>query len=315
MQEYQFVNDTILFQVNDVMTKFTNQLYEEISKAEEWMKVTPLLHHKSRIFTLDIDSDDIKKTQNFLSNSKDVNKVADYVFSIILEKIDSQLNQVKHKLHTEFMANLDKSIDQLVEDIIRNKKGASLTNLIQHIGVCRDELKENINTACEWFTLIERVDLIDATLARIVGLATRCYSQVNSNDHTVLTSIKNDGLVHGKYVVPITLAFLNIYSNASKYGTHKSDIYVSGDSDNKGNFTLTTTNSISDEDYRALKNGKIEEIRKKIRSQKSLELLANEGGTGLYKSRHELISASEKFDLDVSVSNSQFNVHITYEQK
>lgn len=313
---YPYVNRDIIQQIHELLRKFTAEFYQIIEDAEKWMKAS-LVHDSTSAFNFTYDQDDTLIVIHKIRKNG-VNNYPFYIMDILNERLHQSLYNIKSKLNIELADKVDALFNRLIGEITQKKQLTSLTDMMDNIYAVQDETKESIRTACEWFNLKKDISFDPYPVGDIIKLAVRCYSQIAptsiSIKHDVDENI-NEISVPGEHISAIVKTIINFLNNAIRHGSNKDKIIISAKSKNNsdGGYTISIINSLSCLKKSELEGGLLTQIKEKLSVMNSNELLIKEGGSGLYKSKYELIRCDSRFNLVVDCVEHNFMASIIYE--
>ncbi|SPY45285.1 hypothetical protein [Photobacterium damselae] len=114
----------------------------------------------------------------------------------------------------------------------------------------------------------------------------------------------------------LVLTFINCFNNCFKHSSScAKSIDVLIDENNKDSgFIINIRNKIDDKTKEILLEGKLDIIIKQLIDMNNHDLLVNEGGSGLYKSLHDLKMIDINYNMTLYVFDDYFNVEIKYEK-
>lgn len=310
---YEIVSRKIMSGVDKSLNTFTNNFHKLIEEAESWMKVSWDSSHPERVFSfIEVSYEEFLDVKYLVMENSTPDKIGELVYSIMLELLDDKLEVMKDKLNGEYAYKLDKLIATLIEDINRHKGTAALTDLTNAINTVRNGVKEDIKTASEWFSLSNDKDLPSLSLSKVLKIGERCFSKFTNHKPDIIISDNCAIEVDGRHISSIVLTLINTLNNACKYGKGN-NIYLDTKVQNGSGFVIYISNEVSSVRERKLREIDLPELTNKLENLKNEELLRTQGGTGLYRSLHELRLCSRYFNLVPYVENNKFVIKVSYE--
>ncbi|SIQ70179.1 hypothetical protein SAMN05880558_1059 [Aeromonas sp. RU39B] len=310
---YDIVQNHILNDINDSLKKFSSTFYKLLEKAENWMKTDVHLNH-DRVFCFDIDNYDLF---TIAFESLDNNTAPKLIIEMLNDKLESNLHKIQHKLNAELAVEIDVIFSTLLSDINYKKRGTSLNDLIISIQQAQSDVKESIRTVCEWFNLRKDIEFEPLPITDVVRLAQKCFEKISSSDiqFNIYGQGESKGEVKGKDISSLVKALINCFNNSIEHGTNKNLINVKTTSLSENSFKVSIHNNITEVRKDELSSGLLNEIKEKLSAMCSDELLATEGGSGLYKSKYDLMHLSKHYDLTINLNEDVFTVEIFYDDK
>jgi hypothetical protein len=312
---YHYIRVDILDEIDSSFMAFSRDFNSLIEKAESWMKVsvTPLPNVVFSFSELKIE--DFENIKGALKDSSSPSGVSDVIFKILISGLEDCLVEMRHKLNEDFLMEADDLFNRLVSEINVAKHGAVLNDLFNSISIAKEGMKEDIKTVCEWFSLKSSKFVESYPLENVVQIAQTCLYKSFSKESQVCVLDNNDAKVDGSFVSAVVFSLINCFHNAMKYGIKKGDINVSFKSHADNSYSIYITNIVPKSVLQKLRAGRFDIICQKLRDMDSTELLAEEGNSGLYKAKHQLITASSNFNLTPNLLENEFSVEIKYNEK
>ncbi|MFM1702551.1 hypothetical protein ACJ5ZS_16220 [Aeromonas salmonicida] len=313
MDYYQFINSSILENIDNILIGFSNDFNALIEGAEKWMNVSLDEDENERLFYFIFSMEDINRLKIVMDNTLDPIGVTQFIFQLFHEKLQTCLNNVRQKLNTDFAESIDALFSKLLEEINIHKQGTGLIDLLNQIRLANTEVKEDIHTICEWFSFKKSIDFESFELQQSVKLAERCFKQINNCNIDININSDSNFTVDGTHLYAIVFTMINCFNNAFKYSSSSESIDVNIHSLGEYNFCIRISNSIDHKLDRDTIKNKLTNLSGKLSTMNDSSLLTNEGGSGLYKSLHSLKMVSNCYTLEPSIIDDIFTVEITYD--
>ncbi|MBW3844970.1 hypothetical protein [Aeromonas hydrophila] len=316
LEYYLYVNKEITQQIHELLRKFTIQFYHLIEEAEKWMKAS-IGNDNTSAFNFSFNRFDDAIIASSI-NIYGIEHYPNYIIRILNDKLDQGLDDIKLRLNVDLADKIDSLFNKLIGDIIHKKQSTSLTDLMDNLNAVQNETKESIRTACEWFSLKKEIVFDPYPIEDLIKLAVRCYSQISPTSIIIKHEIDegiSDIYIPGEHISAIVKTIINFLNNAVYHGTNNDSIIIRADSipANSSGYIISTTNLVSMHTKKDLDFGKLHKITEKLSFMNSNELLIKEGGSGLYKSKYELLRCDRKFNLKVNCYDNKFTAAIIYE--
>lgn len=315
-ERYYFVNESILDSIDSDLINFSKSFQDVILKAESWMKVSWLSNEPDRVFSFTkFNSTTFDELKLALEKNENYIFIGYIVYNMMLSFLNEKLLLMKKKLNNDFANELESIITQLIFDINKSKRSASLSDLIIEIEQTKNSVKDNIKVVCEWFTVSNKKDIPDLLLDQVIKISEKCLCR--QFKHKIKTYNGEQINILGDHVAALVLSLINILNNALKHSINNTIDLIHEDKGH-GSYIIKITNAINYNTYNMLKTNKLQEIKNKIKTLDSDHLLKMKGGTGLYRSIYELKRASDNFNLNIDVyikdNKYFFFVEINYEK-
>jgi hypothetical protein len=312
LNEYSIVNPKITKEMDLRLSQFSQSFNELIETVENWMKVSVSDSKPERIFIFKNPELIFESLMNKFLQSDSLEQLV----SIIFDSLDSQLNdclkEMRIKMNHDFAIALDDLFDDLLSDIHRLKQSTSLTNLVTNILNAKNLIKEDVKTASEWFNFRNKNTFSSYPITEVIKISERCFRLGSKNERRINLVNEENIEIEGPFVPKFIMALNNCYANAKKYAECNEQIEIKLKCGEAGSYSVTICNSISMEHENYLLSGELMRRQEKLKAMDSNSLLTKEGGTGLYKSKHKLLTMSEKFDLKIDVKNCKFVAEVIF---
>lgn len=309
---YKMINPDILNEIDALLIKFSEDFNQIIEKAEQWMKVSLNSDDTDRVFVFNFTIDEFNMIRELLDSSISVEDITNSIFQLFNEKLLVCLDIIKLKLNEVFAAKVDDLFSELIDNINTAKSTTGMNDLLEEIRVANTEVKENIRTVCEWFSLRKSVDFENIELDKLIRLSERCFKQINNCDIEVVVESNLNYKIDGRQLYALVFCILNCFNNSFKYSSGDRSIYVKIDGEDNKCFSITITNEINDTTLHHLQNGALDSLINKLADMNNNDLLTKEGGSGLYKSLHGLKTVSSSYNVEPMIVNGKFCVEVTY---
>jgi hypothetical protein len=309
-----WVVPTLLRQLDKNFAWFSEQFNELIDHAERWMKIG---YGKAELcFDFSINTDDYAQVKGVAINCDSVDNLIDEIFAILWEKTETGLIDLKDRINSKFKHDIEKLFTELTSRITTVKGNAVLNEIMTNIETANNNTKEIIAEITEWFARSESKVFDDQTLIQLIDISVSCFERIKGRKLKVSRNLSLDiaGFwVPGQYVNSMILAIVNLLTNAIRHSGLETnvDIYISAIAIEKG-YQIRISNTLSDERFLELDESFFISINDSFNSPESLELLRQEGGTGLAKAFHHLKTAHPGFDLKVLLTDRTFCTEVNY---
>jgi hypothetical protein len=313
IEYYKIINRNILNDIDNVLIKFSDDFNSLIESAEQWMKTSLNGDETDRVFTFEFLTTDFDRIKAVLDNKGSVEQVSSEIFNVFNNKLESCLYKIKNKLNEEFMVEVDRLFSKLIDDINTCKHGTALTDLFDQIRLANTEVKEDIRTVCEWFSIRKNTNIDSFELNKSIQLAEKCFHQISNANINVNINIKKNFYVDGSHLYALVLTFINCFNNCYKHAeSNISSINVIIDEYKKSGFVINIENKIDSKTKQTLLDGKLSIITEQLIALNNHDLLVQEGGSGLYKSLHGLKMIDSRYTITPKVVNNSFVVEVKY---
>ncbi|WP_407258251.1 hypothetical protein [Klebsiella quasipneumoniae] len=147
------ISSEILNKVDALLVKFSEDFNQIIEKAEQWMKVSLNSDDTDRVFVFNFTVEEFNMIRDLADASVSVDEITNSMFHLFNEKLLSCLDTMKSKLNEVFASQVDDLFTDLIDNINAAKSTTGMNYLLEEIRLANTEVKENIRTVCEWFSL------------------------------------------------------------------------------------------------------------------------------------------------------------------
>ncbi|MEH6450828.1 MAG: hypothetical protein V7765_19335 [Oleispira sp.] len=311
MNYYNIVDPKILKKIDSVLMVFSGKFYELIDEAEGWMKVGGLLDPGDSIFRVEISMEDYELLRDMIYEGTALDKVIKFLDDLHQLSLNSCLEEMKNTLNEKLAPKLEVLFQETKERLDIERKGASLTDLIDAIGLAQDQIRGDLITICEWFSM--KGGMIDhpVLLETLISTAENCFRQSFFIRQKISITSSSKVLVEPDHIYSLVISLINLFSNAAKYGSNESVINVHVTETVNG-YCLDVINSINKSRVDMLKDGDFSRLEARLDSSSNVTLLKEEGGSGLYKSKYYLSKSSLSYSLTPRFNENEFIVRIQY---
>ncbi|MFT4805127.1 MAG: hypothetical protein ACI9YE_002342 [Psychroserpens sp.] len=312
LKEYSIVNPKIMGEIDLRMKGFSQIFNELIDEAEGWMKVSNDNSKPERVFLFEDPTSIFNDFMSSFLTCTNSQELVDVIFGTLDAQLDTCLKTMRNKIDHDFANALDDLFEELLFDVERIKKSTSLTNLVSSIQTAKNDIKEDVKTASDWFNLRNNKVFSSYPISEVITIAERCFRLNKTYDNAIkLLKVENTE-VNGLFVPKLIMALNNCFANAKKHIKGDERIEIEILSSEEDSYKIRIFNGISAEYEKVLLSGVLDKARTKLKNMDENSLLVKEGGTGLYKSKFKLRSMSEKFDLRIDVKDRKFITEVLY---
>ncbi|GGD93694.1 hypothetical protein [Caballeronia grimmiae] len=305
----------ILRAVDDQLKWFSANFNQLVEKAEEWMKVTADHKDTSRVFNYKLFLHDFRQFHTRAERSASGEEFLQSFFDVLWSHTEDCLSEMREKLNVEFRNGVDALFQELIERITTAKSGVGLVDLMAAITRVRNDIREDITTASEWFR--RHVDYVSSArnLSELTEISIECFERVKGvrlnivRDMMDLSAIRFDGRQIKSFIV----AFVNILENACRHSGFGAHTAIRVSSTIAGTtWTLQVENSVTPDKLEALTPDRLTQIVEKMKGPSSLHMMRKEGGSGLSKAYNQLRSIKDHFDVNIFAEDAIFRTRISY---
>ncbi|EUC90806.1 TPA: hypothetical protein ACXE54_000510 [Klebsiella michiganensis] len=309
---YKIISEHILNDVDSLLVKFSADFNRLIDVAEQWMKTSLNGDEKERIFTFDISLEDFSSIKELMDEGCTSEEVSTLIFKIFNVKLSECLYLMKRQLNMTFASLIDDLYSELIDSITVAKRGTSMSTLLDEIRLSNTEVKENIRTVCEWFSLKKTTLLETIELEKLIHLAIKCFQQINNCEINLSINKNSKNYIPGSHIYALVLCLINCLNNSYKYSDKDLNVAIDIYGKDNGMFKISISNKLTDQARESLSTDRFKQILSKLVNMNDSELLVNNGGSGLYKSLHALRNVSTEYDLIPNFNEKTFTVEIRH---
>lgn len=318
-EKNSLVRDDFWEPIDDILKEFSRNFDDAVAQAEEWMKVNIQAGVKERMFSFELSGSEFSQLKSIIDATDEAEFITYHILELLWKKTDFALLAMRERLNGEFKAKIDMLFSNAIDEIIEKKGALPLFDLMQAFTRARNDIKEDINTASEWFNRSENTEISAGSLDRLIEIAVRSFEKVRGNAYII--NIFNgpeigDIGVNKQVAKPFILAIINLLDNCYAHSGlgQSTRVDITGQLNN-GLATVTIKNSLSIEKQRELDSDCLNAIRNKIEGSDISKHIRGEGGTGLIKARNEITYLGKKSLLEIFREGGSFYASITYDYR
>lgn len=314
-QVNSLVSRDVLDRIDARLKEFSAEFNSLLCRAEEWMKIGKD-NHPERVFDYLITGEEFESIKSDLSDASEAEGVIEVILGVLWAKTEFALSEVRTKLSADFKNAVDALFDGLLRDVAEIKKGIPMVELMGAITQAKSDIKEDIQTAVEWFSKGAGVALKAMSLMNAIEVAVNTFKQVQYSN--VIRELKFDEysrlkIVPGEAVRPLIIAIINLLDNCFRRSGLGSQAEVEITAIRvDGGVAISVVNDLSLERLESLTRDAISEINRRMISPGSIELMRVEGGSGTGKAFNHIKSIDERNTLAVKVIDGRFCAEIFY---
>lgn len=310
--KYNYVSQSILKCVEEVICDFTKKINTLIERAESWMRVGSTSSSTEKVFIFtSLEMNDFINIKAQLRDADFPSQILESSYNILISQLDIKLVEMKKMLNEVFLSEIDELFRELTNNIIEARQGASLNDLLSSIRKSHESIKDDIKTISEWFSLKTSVVEGPLPIDNIFKIAKKCFRGCFSAQNNITLKVSEKSLIEASHVSPLVFTLINCFHNASKYGSKNCEVETKYEISPTG-FDLVIKNNITKAHYEELNSEVIVELSDKLQNMNSSELLKVEGNSGLYKSTHKLKESSAKYVVTPYIEKYKFCLRIQH---
>ncbi|GGY48840.1 hypothetical protein GCM10007387_33880 [Pseudoduganella albidiflava] len=306
-------------EIEQILNKFGEDLNSLIAEAENWMKIKTAATGGSALIEYELSKDDFDKIYAYVESEKDPDAICMFIFRILWEHIDNSLDGIRERLNGQFRTDLDGLFQVLETNLLHLTRHMSLVELRGAVSQVRNEVRDDISTAAEWFRRATSNEILAGTMDRAIAIAITSFERVKGGVFAIDTNLSaslNQVPIDNTAVKPLILALVNLLDNCYRHSGLWSRTKVTINGKVVDNLViLEIQNDLIAEKSLTLTSEFISAIRSKISNADSLNLIRTEGGSGLVKAFNSIASLGGGTRLDVAMIEGKFTATIYYEPK
>jgi len=315
----QFLLQEVWDDIDNCLKEFSRKFNELIAIAEEWMNIKENDSETERVFVYLVEMTNILAVRKLLDQADcDAEKVSSAVMDLFWESTEAHLTAMRNKLNYEFRDRLDGLFSSLLAEINVVKHGVPLIELTNAILLTREEIKEDVTTAAEWFRRAADPSLGDQTLESVVNIAIKAFHEVNRAKSSIDVDLPlnfREITIIGATVKPFVIAIINLLDNCYRRSGLGATTPVSlSGSQTPNGAQINIRNALRQDKYEELQGGLLSEIQSKLAEGGAI-LMRTEGGSGLSKANYQMACVSGGSGVRVVCKDSTFTAEITYESQ
>lgn len=309
-----WVVPSLLKQLDKNFAWFSEKFNELIDDAERWMKIG---YGKTEMcFDFSINTDDYAGVKAVAMSCDSVDDLIDEVLAMLWVKTEIGLLDLKDRINSKFKHDIEELFTEFTTKITVVKGNAVLNEIMTNIETANNNTKEIIAEISEWFARSESKVFDDQSLSQLIDISISCFERIKGRKVNIQRDLHQEIetlRIPGHYVNSMILAIINLLTNAIRHSglDLNVDIYISASALTNG-YKIKICNSLSEMRIPELNESFFVAINTSLNRPESLELLRQEGGTGIAKAFHHLKSAHPGFDLKVSLVDRKFCTEVSY---
>lgn len=313
---YSLLSDDIWAGVDGALANFSEKFNLLIQQAEEWMKIRSSPSESLRLFDFELPLMHFQSIKGAADSGAEAGDVIDHIFQLLWKTSEEAMSVMRDKLNVDFKNGVDGLFEQLFEEIAKVKRGAALVDLISAINLAKDEIKEDIAAAAEWFHRSTQVSSQPVSLPLAIEIATNAFRNIKS-PNVLFTSLCGEDTrgvrIEGAVVKYLILALINLFDNACRHSGYGASTQISVSCCRKmDGVEIVVSNPLVPRQEELLFLGGLDRIQERLQAPPKSLLLRTEGGSGLTKVKSNMSNVGSNIDIDVAVNGSVFSVRIYY---
>ncbi|OUS15802.1 hypothetical protein A9Q93_06245, partial [Nonlabens dokdonensis] len=319
------IPQNLVSNIQDVFKESSRAIDDLIDLGLSWIKIKEIDNDGSEMF--DFAFSELEMKANFINKIGRIEKPDDFineVFDILYDRLDSQLEKIRHKIESEMSSKFIDIIEQMetnVGTIFSNTKKTSL--LEEQIIACKTEIQLVTGQVQKWFKVSRNHYVDEFPIEMILETSLDYANSINGdilNIAQVNKEIQCNSKFKGKYFEGFGDMLINIFDNIIKNNRDlNGDLKINILIESKNGLTkIFVSNNLSPLiDIKDL-NTKVLDIKRKVNNYKDGNLANSfEGDSGYLKICRCISADLEQTNYEVNVDNSidSYVVEIIIENK
>lgn len=299
-----------LHSITEEFKTFTNGFNETIREAQAWMKVSTSHEDKNALFIYNVYVSQYDYFKLWMEYCETADEFMDEVFTMFWEITDEILTLMREKINVDLKGKVQQLFYDLLTRLDLVKGGALLTDLISNIVASQNKTSEIISEISDWFNINQHRDFSQQTLSQVIDVSVNCLEKIKGKNINIIKSFNNElnnFIVDGFTVKKFILALINIFENSLKHSGLNSELQINVNAYlSSANICIDIVNNLSEDVNLGLTGSKIKSLNELLSSPNSLELMREEGGTGLAKASNYMKQANRGYSLSVFCEHQKF---------
>ena len=312
-EAHAIVLPEVLDDIDAHLAWFSKAFNALVSEAEEWMKVSRQ-PTDDRLFNFELYLADFSK-YHVIARRHDAEEFIDICFDALWARLDQCLTEMREKLNVSFKDSINQLFEELLNRIQKTKQSLPMTDLTGAIVQVKNDIREDITSASEWFKRSKSGAIASQSVEALVKISVECFYRVrgaylnfNADVAPELHNVSISG-GHAKSFIVV----VNLLENACRGSGFGLGTRIEFDGViNDRYWSLAVRNPISQERISIYTDEYLRELDTRMRSPSSVPLMRKEGGTGLTKVFNQLRLIDDHFDVKLSAVLGTFEVRIVY---
>lgn len=314
-EAHAIVVQELLDEIDAHLAWFSEAFNKLVSEAEEWMKVSRQ-PADNRLFNFELYLEDLAR-YHVLAQRCDAEEFIDRCFDALWLRVDECLAEMREKLNVSFKESINQLFEELLGRIQKARQNLPMADLTGAIVQVKNDIREDITTASEWFKRSESGAIASQTVEALVKISVECFYRVRGVylvfSINMAPELQNV-LIYGGHAKSFIVVVVNLLENACRGSGFGLDTRIEFDGAvNDESWSLAVRNSISQERLSVYTDEYLRDLDARMRSPSSVPLMRKEGGTGLTKVFNQLRLIDDHFDVKLSAVRGTFEVRMVYD--
>lgn len=263
----------------------------------EWIQVKTEKKNQNGLFDFSYTDGQIQLL--FASKFTAISTYEEFIessFSELWERTEHSLTAIRQEISQRLKQQLVEAIDTLYLGLAQIMDREMLATINSSISTCRTNIQNELERIERWFNLPSNTNFLDFNLELVTEIGLEILNNVYPQ-HTFSPTINiySDLGTHGKYLPYFVDIFFIILDNIAKHSASGTEVipYTIEATYSSTSFSATVTNKVPMSTNLDETRQKLKAIAASLRSEKQLETVKQEGGTGFIK-----INKILKYDLN-----------------
>lgn len=309
-EKYPLLVDDLKNKLIDDISIFSKEFDDIINAANNMFTVvTDTYDNSEGLFDFSAHLERINKLKSIIDSTSNFDNFFDSLIEFMWAITITSLERVKTNINEKLKSNLLSCVDRFETTIINHKQNVPLKEIIDSIAHMKVSIVEEMERVTSWLNIAEMNENNIYSVKSVVYACTKTFETIFSQNHidlNVNNSHDHDVLLTYKEAKPLMTSIITALDNAITHGGGVVSLSINPIKDYtkiiiSNNLHYSQVNDV--DKLRIL-------VKQKI-SDDNPQLSRIEGGTGLYKIYNLLKISSNKFSLNVEITEGNlFNVCI-----
>lgn len=315
-----FLQKRVLNEIDEHLKWFTASFNGLIDAAEHWMQISTQTSGdklSGPAFEFSLNVGEFEDVKNFVNASTNASAVIDFITDILWGRTETCLKIMRERLNNVFGLKVDDLFEELLNRITHSKGNAAALELTNAIVQVRSEIREDIATVVSWFKRNVNPYFTEHSLKALLDIAVTCFRTVKTFTNHIEVNLPIEFIrqkIPGSGLKPFVIAVMNLLDNCFKRSGFGAETFVRIDGTvHAKSLKICLSNPLSEARAKVLTSDVISDIRARMSSPESMNLMRIEGGSGIGKAFNHFRIASSRLSLSVDNRNGRFCADISYD--
>lgn len=305
LQKYNYISNKFMALIDRRLMRFSEDLDNLVNEFNNRLRVVTY-NESNAIFDFSCYYIRAYELSRIIDNSQNFNSFFSSMIDFMWSIAELYAKSCQQIIDENFKQSVYSLIDELERDLTSLRGNTAIVSLMDEVRMVKSSFSNEIENVINWFRFVGKSDregyeptvvVVEATVSSFLAV----YGHKSQDLEVKLA--KSDNILNYRESRALFISLFTSLENSLNYRTNNTTFYLEHFVDPDNNDVITVSNETSNFTSKKEADDFINQVKTVWRSN-NVELNVLEGGTGLYKMYDYLNKCSDRFSLDIIISDS-----------